>query len=159
MSRLWRVHTYVVPIEAGLARYMRRSGLGAWTKEGRRRSSWTQRAAEKSSYAPSVNWERRWCESDGSNMPLISPPTLAQGKACLFSYPVLPWRLQVFCWLQGVWMGCLEMIRRRIKEGCSHNISAEAAELPPLTLFLSEAKASCLVVRTALQQLLAPERS
>ena len=54
----------------------------------------------------------------------------------------------------------LEMSRRRTKEGGSHNdISAEAAETPPLSLLPSEAKVARSVVRAAFQQLLAPERS
>lgn len=90
---------------------------------------------------PLQHWQKE-------KLPFVGPPTLSfpGGCKCYVGHGAPGW-------------GVLEM-SRRTKEGCRHNdISAEAAETPPLSLLLSEAKASRSVVRAASQQVLAPERS
>lgn len=63
--------------------------------------------------------ETGWGKTDGGNVPLRIPSTLAEGK-CTFrlpSYAVLPWRLQVLWWPQGTWMGHFGNEQRKDQRG------------------------------------------
>lgn len=161
-SHHWRVHMYVVPIGAGqLGAAERREVRAAHLAGGKKKLLHSEGCREKQLRSLCGLGTQGGLRAMGA-VCLLHPLQHWQKEKLLFvgpPTPSFPGGCRRYVGHRAPGWGILEM-SGRTKEGCSHNdISAEAAETPPLSLLLSEAKASHSVVRAASQQVLAPERS